>query len=440
VSYFKQIRRGGIGLALGLLMSTLCLASAQAERIGLPGDINLDGVINVLDVQKAVNMALGVAEPTPEADVTENNLVEVTDVQVVTNTALGVGGLVQDVGGAVNIHNKSVGDHPVRVIAVSSDGRYEEAWVDPVTGEFFLQLGVRTSWSFGFVAETPEGPRALGNLEFPLINRRASNFPLPNLSAGETLELGVIEPEWGTLAPLDLRSLLAAISEPLDTRDFNGDGLSDVLASLFLPLPTSIPGFAFDIFQQLEQHVLVSRIVDCMGEDLARGISPDLSGIETNGVPIFLDPLFSCITGSLDMWLREELNDPLLRTLIPLYVNFFQAWLNTQVHHWLLTLERPELTDTSGNGIPDYLEELLCIVAPEGGSLSDSCLLDPNRSGIPYFIEDSTGNGIPNVLDPEAWVPGDIDGDGIPDHLDIDMDNDGVPNYADADPYDRNVQ
>jgi len=417
------IRRGA-----WLLVWVLCLThgAAWADRIGLPGDINLDGVINVLDVQAAVNMALGEVAPVPEGDVTDTGTVDVTDVQAITNTALGIGGLIQEVGGQVNVENKAVGDHPVRVLAVSTDGRFEQAPVDPETGVFRLRLGVKTTWTFGFVEDTPEGPRALGHVEFPLIDMRSSNLPLPNLSAGEILELGIIEPEWGALVQRDLRSLLASISEPLDSRDYDGNGLSDVLESLFLPLPV-----AFDQLQNLDESGLVGRIVDCMEGRLAEGLAPDLTGIETNGVPVFLDPLFHCITESLEEWLRTELTSPTIQALIPLYVDFVRGWLGTQVQPWLLTLDRPELRDTSGNGIPDYIEEVLCLVAPSGTPLSDSCLLDPNRTGIPYFLEDSTGNGIPNVLDPEAWVPGDMDGDGIPDHLDVDMNNNGIPNYAD---------
>jgi large repetitive protein len=69
----------------------------------------------------------------------------------------------------------------------------------------------------------------------------------------------------------------------------------------------------------------------------------------------------------------------------------------------------------------------------------ENCMLDANGDGIPDFVQDSTGNGVPNLWDPEAATPEDVDGDGIPNHLDIDADNDGVPNYADAAPLDPNV-
>lgn len=417
----------------------VCLAAPFAlGQTGLPGDVNLDGVINVLDVQSAVNMALGITESTPEADITDSGAVDVTDVQALTNTAIGVGGLRQDVGGFVSLDEKMADRGPVRVIAVSSDGRMAEAPVDPDTGAFSLLLSVKTAWTFGFVEETPEGPRALGSIDFPLIDTRTSKLPLPNLSVGEPLDIGVVEADWGALAPIDLRSLLASISEPLDTRDFDGNGLSDVLESLFLPLPTNIPGFAFAGLQDLDEDSFIGRIVHCMGDQLDQGLVPDISGIETDGVPVFLDPLFLCLSASIDQWLRDEITDPFIRALIPLYLNFFEAWLETQVHFWLITLDRPELIDTTGNGVPDYLEPYICNL-PGSPSESDACLLDSNQNGIPDFLEDANGNGIPNILDPDARIPGDFDGDGIPDAFDIDIDNDGVPNYADADPYDPTV-
>lgn len=57
-----------------------------------PTDLNLDGRVDVLDVQLSVNVFLG-TETDPEivarADVNSDNSVDVLDVQIVVNTFLG---------------------------------------------------------------------------------------------------------------------------------------------------------------------------------------------------------------------------------------------------------------------------------------------------------------------------------------------------------------
>jgi hypothetical protein len=56
------------------------------------GDVNLDGSVNVLDVQLVVNVILG-AESNSEivlrSDLTQDGRVDVLDVQSVINTILG---------------------------------------------------------------------------------------------------------------------------------------------------------------------------------------------------------------------------------------------------------------------------------------------------------------------------------------------------------------
>ena len=57
-----------------------------------PADINQDGEINAVDVQLAINAALGIAiNPAYNADVDGNGSVNAIDVQIVINAALGIG-------------------------------------------------------------------------------------------------------------------------------------------------------------------------------------------------------------------------------------------------------------------------------------------------------------------------------------------------------------
>ena len=56
----------------------------------ITGDINQDGVVNVLDVQKLVNIILGIEPSVGSADVNSDGSVDVLDVQSVVNIILGV--------------------------------------------------------------------------------------------------------------------------------------------------------------------------------------------------------------------------------------------------------------------------------------------------------------------------------------------------------------
>ena len=88
--------------------------------------------------------------------------------------------------------------------------------------------------------------------------------------------------------------------------------------------------------------------------------------------------------------------------------------------------------DQDGNGIPDYLEDVMGI--PGGPNF-----VDEDGDGLPDFAQDDDGDGIPNCQDEDSHTPADCDGDGVPNDVDEDNDNDGVPDYADAAPCDPEV-
>ncbi|CAG5108208.1 Oidioi.mRNA.OKI2018_I69.chr1.g3685.t1.cds [Oikopleura dioica] len=76
---------------------------------------------------------------------------------------------------------------------------------------------------------------------------------------------------------------------------------------------------------------------------------------------------------------------------------------------------RFETLDYDGDGVPDHRD------------------LDDDNDGIPDASEDDDGDGIPNIEDIDDDADGipdideDNDGDGIPNKLDIDDDGDGLP-------------
>jgi len=412
-----RLRRGGPwALALS------CCAMAAFGDGGLPGDVNLDGAVNVLDVQGSINMALGAAEGTSEADADMNAAVDVRDVQAIINTALGTGGLVQPAMGSFGPEGLLPG---ARVVAVALDGRRAEAPVDPETGAFELLLGVRTAWSFAVFAGQNASQTA-ATVAFPLVYGHSTTLPLPDLAVGGPLDLGALEMAWGALPSEDLRALLAGIAAPLDRTDADADGLPDFLDDLLAPLFESPADLGLDLPDDLDVGTLIEMLGGCIDDVLPQLVTPDLTGIELGGIPAFLEPAWQCLESSLFDWIDSSVI-PISDDLITAYTNLVLAWLNQQVTPWLNEMGRPELEDTNGNFVPDFLESLICGPAP-----SAPCLADANGDGIPDFCGDSDSDGIANLFDPDTWVADDLDGDGVPNETDVDDDGDGVPDYAEA--------
>jgi len=407
---------------------------AAAQTTGLPGDTNLDGVVNVLDVQTSVNMALGQADANGEADVDENEAVDVRDVQTITNTVLGTGGLVQRVAGTILPPGGNGDTSDLSIAAVSTDGRLATTPVEPDSGAFEIGLDVKTAWTFAIVRGEGAAAEMAGTLVFPLgDDGLSSTLPLPNLSLGEVLELGTLSLAVRAPATSDVRGLLGQTAEPLELVDEDANGASDVLEELLLPLPLPTSGPLGNLAALLDGTDLVRRLDVCLDGLGVSEIAPDLTGIE-DGIPDVIKPLFDCLEEVLVDWLLEELDvDSFLRPLVRGVAEDLVEDLVDELEEVLAGLEQPELTDTDGNHVPDYIEEELCLfqVPTDFGSES-GCLLDSDNNGIPDFAEDSDGDGVPNFLDDDTVIEGDQDRDGVPDASDVDGDNNGIPDYAES--------
>lgn len=430
-------------LALGLL------AGAQAQ---ITGDLNGDGRIDILDIQGATNMALGSAATTPQADADANTAVNVLDVQVLTNTALGTGGLVQPVVGSVSGAAKATGD--IKVLAVSLDGRKVEATVNPQNGAFELLLPVRTSWSVSFKG-------GLGNtvtpLVYPLAGTTVWSLPLKSLSNGNVVNLGSLDLTAGIATSDDLRTLLAERSDPLETEDNDDDGWSDLFQTLILPYPWTVPGSGITLPNGLELSDLQDSLGDCIEDSLEDISVPDLTGVEGDGVPAFAVPVLACFRKELLDWLADNDDNNLSPAQITALTDQIMAVLTARIEPWVQNLDREELLDLDGNGVPDYIEDDLCheyddegegegegedegdddkSSGPGGGGSGNNCELDDDSDGRPDYAQDDDNDDIPNYLDPDAYTTLDSDGDGIPNVTDLDDDNDGILDYADKRPLD----
>ncbi len=87
----------------------------------------------------------------------------------------------------------------------------------------------------------------------------------------------------------------------------------------------------------------------------------------------------------------------------------------------------PRNNDTDGDGIPNYLD-----IDDDGdGILTINEQPDPNNNGIPDDAVDTDGDGIPDYLD-SINPYNDHDNDGITDENDLDDDNDGIPDIVEC--------
>lgn len=399
------------------------ILSASPQQV--LGDVNCDGLTNVLDVQATIGQALGAMAPTPQANVDENDQVDVLDVQNMINTALGEGGLVQKMSGTINCQ----GDCTMLFIrAMSMDGLCERADVDPKTGRFVLRLRVKTAWSLALCQmeqiqnQWQEGVVAM--FQFQVGGEESSTMPLPNL-AREELRLGMCEQDQDRIrVRKTLQQMLGELASPIDPADGDGNGIPDFVDPLLerLRAATGVP-------HPVDLAPLCVLIQPCVAAWAEAGITPDLTDANENGIPDFVEPLLDCIQDSIATWL-ESIGVQIPPgdgdgNGVPDFVDTIMAHVRNGVPMWLRQMGPPELVDEDGDGTPDFIQNQLCyrgVIGP----------FDSDGDGIPNYAEDCDGDGIPNVADPDCWNGDDSDGDGVPDIDDWDDDNDGIPDYGEA--------
>lgn len=397
------------------------ISSASANQ--LLGDVNYDGVTNVLDVQATIGQALGAIGSTAEANVDGNGQVDVLDVQNMINTALGEGGLVQKMSGTINCQGDCT---MLRIRAMSMDGLCERADVDPETGQFLLRLRVKTAWSLSLCqmvqVQSQWQEQVLATFQFQVGDQESSTIPLQNLARVE-LRLGVCEQEQDRIRLRQtLQQMLGQCAGPIDPGDGNGNGVPDFVEPLMQKLRNG-PGVPHPV----NMEPLYAMVQACVGAWIGDGLFPDLTDVNGDGVPDFVEPLMACIQNALVPWLEGQgVQVPPGDgdgNGIPDFVDALMAHMRNAVPMWLQQMGPPELVDEDGDGVPDYIQNRLCYVGTIGP-------FDSDGDGIPNYAEDYDGDGIPNIDDPDCRNADDGDGDGVQNVDDWDDDNDGIPDYA----------
>ncbi|MCA1902797.1 MAG: hypothetical protein LDL53_11375 [Candidatus Hydrogenedens sp.] len=406
-----------------LLMSSLSWGTVDA----ILGDVNKDGKIDILDIQNGINIAIGLGEHVPMADANQNNMVDILDVQILINTVLGVGGLVQPVEGNVPLEQgANLSGNTGTVVALSDDGRIVSTEISGSNGNFRMLLPIGASWTLAIMRPSISGGNSTAStfITAPIGQQNMLSIPLTQLSTGKTLLLGTLNLQQANIILPDIRHLLGSIAEPLPATDENNNQIPDIYEQFinqFKAELLAVPYLQSLGFNETLFNGLIQNLATCIQPYLDTLLTPSLNGIERNGYPEMVQPLIQCFAQMLKSYLAQ-VGIPGIESLVDTVMNQLQQELQQQVREWLNSLDVPEVTDTNGNNIPDFIEAYLCS--------GTGCVFDSNGNRIPDFIEDNDLDGIPNYLDPDNQTETDTDGDGIPNDLDIDANGNGILDYA----------
>ncbi len=476
-----------IAAAVFLLAATLPAQAAERPPAGLPGDVNLDGRLDLLDVQKAINQTIEAASPTPEADLNRDGAVNIFDVQVLIRSALGKGGLIQPLRLTVEKPSGTVDWAKLRAVALSSDGlRVEAALKATGGGHAEAQFGLWTGRAWRLAVFDIDEGKVLALARFRVCGKRANMLPLTGPCNGRVLNMGALVLGKGTptlLGP-DACTISAQMVPDASLSDGNGNGIPEYLDAWMAPVVDFAAAFADshgpDSLKRggFERHV-AAAIAEAGGLQ-----APSPADFDADGLPDSLQTAMGSIQTGLLRWLKEGgfrlgahpvpddnangLPDPFEPTLAALRKSNPEAIANLSV---------PQLTDINSNGVADFFEPMLllrggiwpgftalalngegeAIARREGewdplaaaktalpglpwqldqdeDGLPDVADDDDDNDGWPDPFSDPDGNGRPLLLDRATAPVWDTDGDGLCDVLDADDDGDGLPDYADPQP------
>ncbi len=420
--FFWKRKYPRMGASLFCLLIFVMPSAVRA--LPIPGDINADGKIDILDIQNGINIAIGISDYQEVADVNNSSTVDVLDVQVLINTVLGVGGLVQSVTGTVSISPDVLGDGLFRILALSSDGRVISQEL-PSAGQFHMLLPMGVNWCIAGLVVSGEN-HSVFPIYFPVVGQDNLSLPLRGISIGNNLNIGAINiSNRGEIRLPDLRHLLGTIAEKLPSTDENLNNLPDIYDSLFYIWKKYFGSNVYlqylasndDLYQQFLRDV-----GNCANSSIDVILTPSLNRFEIDGYPEMLLPIVDCIKNVCVAYLRQA-GIPYAENIVNTFLAQIAPSMQSSLVEWLNSLGIPEITDMNGNKIPDFIEDSLCFTGSE-------CEFDLNDNGVPDFIEDADGDGVPNFLDSDSRTESDSDGDGISNDSDIDANGNGILDYA----------
>ncbi len=481
-----------------LIAALLAAFSARGSDLSgalvpLVGDLCPDGQVNVLDVQRAVNQALGDhASSAPGADIDGDGLVTGADVEELVSAAFAAGGVIQLVRGDLTIPDDRL-RHSLRVEALSLDGLRAEAEVDK-SGRFELALWAGRGWSIS-VLDRVTGS-SLGALRFSSSNQTFLTLPLPSRVSGTAVSLGRIAMLAGqpTVISLGLTGLSTALIPPHLDETLDEHGLPRYAGLILGPLFDFVAAQSAEEVPTFDARVLAEGIGTCMRNGAGEFARPTLADANGDGRPDCFEQVLECARATVeatqsqgaqtqadvtadistvvpDVGGTPETEDQIASETPPVAVAL--ARCEATLGDTVAGLTHPALVDHNHNGIPDCLDAgLLYEKQPipaladtvadhdedgilnmndpawiserglgsdypwsldsDGNGIPDPADWDDDGDGLPDFLEDSDGNGVLNILDAPTSSAWDADGDGVPNVLDLDNNNDGRPDYSDA--------
>lgn len=411
-------------LLLCIAISGICSASFE----GIPGDINRDGSIDILDIQQGINMVIGAETGIGLADTNSDASIDILDIQILVNTVLGVGGLVQSIDISLGDIQSLLSSYAsLDIMAFSDDGRQVIAPVLSNAGSSVrMLLPVGCSWVLGVVGKLKEGQYRSVPIQFRLLDKFTSGIPLHRISIGKILDLGTLNLTQDVVVLDDLRLLLAKISESLPAEDANDNQIPDFHETFlqeFEKLIGSINyletlGLTQSIIEQINRNLNV-----CIQPRQDELLTPTLYRTEDTGYPLPLLPLIDCVKEIIRQYIAQS-GLPNANYIFNTVWSLLDGQLRQVTADWLRNMTIIDMMDLNTNFIADWLEEYLC--------LQENCIFDQNGNVIPEVFEDTDGDGIPNFLDEDFRSESDLDGDDIPNELDWDANGNGILDYAET--------
>ena len=364
----------GVSLLLGML---LIAPQVFGQGIEAMGDLNLDGVIDICDVQNGISTLLTADDISKTGDINGDAAFDIRDVQHIINSALKTASLYKVVSGVIDVDELA----NLEIRALSTDGLTTSAPVDPSTGAFSISLYVQQGWTMALLNRNTGA--TFGTFQFLIEDVLSESIPLATLSEGGEINLGILYPDAdGILLPEN--DIFTDIDLTLNFKTFNMDTVT-------LPLfKTAMKGFvrtyttnaineiekASGIYNVFSLNDLILMGANCIDETYS-----------TNEFPFYDPPSFRTFQCELPHrgcaeWLQSEIQNIMEDNEIFVSSNVFyeERVLNSTMVTSSLLGTDPDYMDSNHDGIHD-------VVAPYLIDRIPSTINVPNRVLMAHILE-----------------------------------------------------